>query len=206
MKKRIEKSAGAPLTSEEFFDILRHRTSRTARRLDKALLAGSGRKLTVLMADSSGFTKKTHQFGILHFLATMTRAYDRLIPILEASEGICISHNADNILGIFEKPDAAVKAAIAMNRHLKRHNRSLAPKDRFNICIGINTGDVIRLADNVYGDPVNIAAKIGEDLAGKDEILVTRVVHEALGNRFKSQYDRATEIGGRIIELFQIDY
>lgn len=194
------------LTSERFFDLMRKRNRRNAAKIDRGIEGRSLADVTVLMADSSGFSRKTHQYGILQFLSVMTHCYDRIIPLLERRRGICLSRNADNIVAMFEDPADAVQAAIDMHRWLLRRNRRLPDAEQYNICIGINCGTVIRLADNVYGDMVNIAAKMGEDLAGKDEILVTREVAERIRGRFASQYDRSTEIGGQTIELHRIDY
>lgn len=203
---RMVRALKGHLTSAGLFDILRTRTRRSSKKIDKELEDRCTENLAVLMADSSGFTRIAHKHGILQFLATMTQAYDRVIPILTSRGGTCISHNADNILGVFDEPEMAVAAAIAMHRHLRRHNRSLPEKEQFNICIGINYGAVLRLSDNIYGDAVNIAAKLGEDLAAKDEILITRPAHDRLGGRFKSRYNRSTEIGGRTLELFKVSY
>ena len=72
--------------------------------------------------------------------------------------------------------------------------------------IGIHYGRLVRLRDNAYGDTVNIAAKIGEDLAAKDEILVTRAVADRVRDRFRCAYSRSTEIGGRTFELCRVRY
>ncbi len=194
------------LTSPEFFNLLRLRNRRTAKKIDGRILARSARNLAILVSDSSGFTRRTREYGILPFLSVMTKCYDRLLPRIGRKRGLCISHNADNILAVFEDPADAVAAAVDMHRRLARHNRGKAARDRFHVCIGIHYGTVVRLADNVYGDPVNVAAKIGEDLAARDEILVTQEVAELVRKKFRITYSRSTELGGRTLELYRIVY
>jgi adenylate cyclase len=196
----------ARLSSRQFFDLLRKRNRRTARRIDAEIERSGLTELTVLAADSSGFTRKTNRYGILPFLAAMTRSYDRLIPLIARHGGITLTNNADNILAVFDDPTAAAKAAIAMHRLLARSNEGLDDAEQFNICIGIHHGPLVRLRDNVYGATVNIAAKIGEDLAGRDEILITRAVKDQLAAGFDVRYDRSAEVGGERIELFRIRY
>lgn len=67
-------STSGLLDSARFFHLLSRRNRRNAARLDREIEARSTQELSVLMCDSSGFTRKTHQHGILPFLAVMTKA------------------------------------------------------------------------------------------------------------------------------------
>ncbi|MBI3289753.1 MAG: hypothetical protein HYZ74_09580, partial [Elusimicrobia bacterium] len=62
-------------SAEGLFAQLRLRTKRNADELDRAIEARCVRELTILMCDSSGFTRRTHDYGILQFLTVMTRVY-----------------------------------------------------------------------------------------------------------------------------------
>jgi len=158
------------------------------------------------MCDSSGFSKRTHDFGILQFLAVMTRCYDMLLPVVSKARGTTLSHNADNILAVFDEPVDAVRAAVGIHLALRGYNEGRPEQERFNVCIGIDCGKMLRLADNVFGDRVNVAARLGEDIAGKDEIIVTKRMADRLKGRFKPDYLRSTDIGGRTFELYKIPY
>lgn len=194
------------LSSDAFFDVLRKRTTRNAKQVDKDIEERSLDDVTVMMVDSSGFSRKTHAYGIIQFLAVMTHCYDKIIPRLEARGGITLSRNADNIFAMFEKPDDAIRAAIDMQQWLQKRNIGKPDQEQYSVCIGINSGTVVRLADNVYGDMVNIAAKIGEDLAAKDQILVTKVVAEQVGKKYDIRYDRSVEIGTQMVEVHEVQY
>lgn len=194
------------MTSREFFDLLRRRNERNAEAIDRRILERGSRELAVLVSDSSGFSRKTHEYGILQFLSVMTRCYDRLFPRIRRRGGEVLSHDADNLLCVFDDAPAAVRSAIELQRCLQGYNRRRRREERFNLCIGIDYGTVVRLADNVYGAPVNVASKIGEDLADRDEILVTAAVTRRLTRGFRTTYARSTEIGGRTFELYRVSY
>ena len=193
-------------TSDAFFNVLRKRNKRNAARVDKEIETRSLDDVTVMMVDSSGFTRKTHAYGIIQFLAVMTHCYDKIIPRLEARGGITLSRNADNIFALFEKPDDAIRAAIDMQQWLQKRNIGKPDSEQYSVCIGINSGTVVRLTDNVYGDMVNIAAKLGEDVAAKDQILVTGIVAEQVGKRFDIRYDHTIEIGKEVVALHEVQY
>lgn len=192
------------LSSKQFFALLRRRTKRNAAAVDRRIEAAGRREMAVLMSDASGFSRKTKEYGVLQFLATMRQCYDRLVPLIEKRRGSCVSVGADNILAVFHDPADAVAAAGDMHGWLRKRNRGKRDADRFNVCIGIHFGPLLRLTDDAYGDTVNVAAKIGEDLAGKDETLVTRAVVDRVGDRFRCVYSRSTELGGRTVELYRV--
>jgi adenylate cyclase len=192
--------------SKAFFDLMRRRTPQNAAAIDRRVERESLSELTVLMSDSSGFSRKTREFGIIQFLAVMTHCYDRLIPLLESHKGVCLANSADNLLAVFDDPNDAVGASIAMHRWLARRNEGLHERDRFNVCIGLHHGKLLRFKDNVYGNTVNIAAKLGEDVASKDEILVTDPVKEKLSRKYKLKFAKSADIGGRTFDLHKVLY
>jgi len=194
------------MTSTQFFGLLRLRTRKNAERIDARIERRSVQELAVLMCDSSGFSRKTNEYGILQFLATMTYCYDRLIPVIRKRRGIVLSHDADNLLAVFDDAVDAVAASADVHRWLRRYNSGKHESERYNVCIGIHFGKLLRLKNNVFGGTVNVAAKIGEDLAEKDEILVTKEVADRVKKRFRADYARSTPLGGRTVELYRIRY
>lgn len=189
---------------DAFLARLRRRTPANRDDLDRELERRCVRELTVMMCDSSGFSRKTHDYGIIQFLAVMTRCYDRLLSIVSRHAGATITHGADNLLAVFPDPARAADAAIAMQRWLAEHNEGKHDREQFNLCIGLHHGKVLRLRDAVFGDKVNIAGKLGEDLAGRDEILLTGETARRLPARFKRSYSREVSLGGKSFELHQL--
>ena len=188
------------LTSREFFALL----SRPSKELDRLVERRAGEDLAVLVADSSGFSRRTHERGIVRALALVMRAVETVRPALKRHGGTLLSAKVDNLLAVFPDARSAVLAALEARRRLKRDNAGRTPADRVSFCFGIDAGRVLRLADDVFGAPVNVAAKLGEDLAGKDEILLTAEAARRAGSRIRAPYARSTEIGGRTFELHRV--
>jgi len=195
-----------PLDSREFFKLLQRRTASSAERIDRLLRDRSEREVTVFMSDSSGFTRKTHQYGVAQFLAVMTQNYRKLLPIFKKHRGLVLSTLADNLLAIFPEPAFALKASVEIQQRLRRFNAGRKDEDQFHLCIGIESGRAFVLKDSVYGACVNVASKLGEDLAGKGEILVTGSVARQVKRKFRCSYNRSAEIGGRPFELYRVSY
>ena len=204
MKKRLKRRSRP--TADQLFERLRGRTKANADAMDGAIEKECVTELTVMMCDSSGFTRRTHAYGILHFLAVMTDVHDRVEPIVIKHRGTVISRGAENLLAVFDEPAHGVDAAIAMQRLLARFNEGKADRDQFQLCMGFHHGSVLRLKDSIFGDKVNIAAKIGEDLASAEEILVTGEVAKRLPARIKRAYARSVELGGKNFELHRVKY
>lgn len=192
------------MTREQLFARLRRRGRANAAKVDLDIHKICSREAAVMMCDSSGFTRKTAEYGILQFLANMVQVYDGLGPVVRRRKGDVISQGADNLLAVF--PDCAAAAACALDIHkwLARRNKDRHDSETFNLCIGIHWGRLLRLENDVFGDAVNLASKIGEDLAGRDETLLTKEAAAALPPRYKASYVRSTEIGGRLIELHRL--
>lgn len=205
MKKKAKAPRSLP-TSEQLFARLRRRTKANADVVDREIEARCAHQTTVMMCDSSGFTRRTHQYGILHFLAVMTSVYDRVEPIVAKHGGSVISRGADNLLAIFDEPAKGVEAAIKMQRLLAKYNEGKADRDQFQLCMGFHHGGILRLKDGIFGDKVNVASKIGEDLASAEEILVTGEVAKLLPARIKRSYARSVELGGKTFELHRVKY
>ena len=202
----MKKKPKARPTTEQLFERLRGRTKANADSLDREIENQCVSETTVMMCDSSGFTRRTHQYGILHFLAVMTDVYDRVEPVVLKHAGTVISRGADNLLATFDNPVKGVDAAIAMQRLLAKFNKNKTDRDQFQLCMGFHHGSILRLKDGIFGDKVNIASKIGEDLASAEEILVTGEVAKRLPARIKRSYARSVELGGKNFELHRIKY
>jgi adenylate cyclase len=151
--------------------------ARTA--FDEAVWAARGREGAILVTDLSGFTRQTKRHGILHFLHVFRRCEVLCMPILAAYGGTLMKQEADDLIGFFDGPLDALRAAIAMQEGTRVLNAGLAEDDRVHMCIGLESGPLLRLDDDAYGDPVNVAFKLGEDVAERGEILIGVRAYEA---------------------------
>ncbi len=141
------------------------------------------RRKSVLALDMSGFTMMVRRDGILNYLCQVRRMQKLTLPLVHLHHGELVKFEADNLLAVFDDPAKAVEAAVAMQRACRQENMSGGPELAFSI--GIDHGDLL-LLDRVdcFGDPVNLAYKLGEDIARPGEVLITPKVRDLLGPGF----------------------
>jgi adenylate cyclase len=134
------------------------------------------RKLVaILAADMVGFSRlmELDETGTLARLKACRS--DFLDPNIERNTGRIIKTTGDGMLVEFSSVVDAVRAALDMQILMKEANAGLDPSERIQFRMGINLGDVIVDGDDIFGDGVNIAARI-EPLAKADGICITASV------------------------------
>lgn len=138
------------------------------------------RRKAVLALDMSGFTLSVRRGGILSYLCLIRRMQKLTLPIVVSHQGELVKHEADNLLAVFDDPERAVEAAMAMLDAGTSEMAGGEPALMFSI--GIDYGDLLLLSQvDCFGDPVNLAYKLGEDIARPGELLITQRVRECLG-------------------------
>ncbi|MGZ3478119.1 MAG: adenylate/guanylate cyclase domain-containing protein, partial [Polyangiales bacterium] len=161
-----------------------------------------GASRAILIVDLSGFTRLTKKHGILHFLTVYRRAVRLAEPIL--ARGRSIKREADNLLYSFESAHDAYLAALELVHASAALDATVDHDARVLPCVGIGFGRILELADDVFGDEVNLAFKLGEDVAVAREILVTEGFVEQLakeGVTLESDA-RDIELGGVPVRYF----
>ncbi|HEX8776008.1 MAG TPA: adenylate/guanylate cyclase domain-containing protein [Pyrinomonadaceae bacterium] len=139
-----------------------------------------GETHAVLVMDMSGFSRLTIQYGIMHFLAMIQRMNAIVVPAIEEHGGEVVKTEADNVFAIFPQVKAAVETAMDINRRLSAANTMLPDEMDMHGKFGIGYGEVLLVEDeDLFGSEVNLASKLGEDLARREEILITEA---AFGN------------------------
>ena len=133
---------------------------------------------TVLALDMSGFTLVVRREGILPYLCEIRRMQLMTLPILQSHQGELVKYDADSLIAVFDDPSSAVKAAISIQKAALEPQ----PKSQFlALSIGIDCGEVLLVPGvDCFGDAVNLAHKLGEDLAQAGEILLSFAVSERL--------------------------
>ncbi len=172
------------LSREALFHRLDQRLADTtiADAQDRAIWEECGAVRAVLVIDLAGFTRITRARGILHFLTVYRRATALAVPCFEAHGGRCVKREADNLIASFPDPKRAVDSAREIVSRSFTLDATLAEDERVRPCIGIGFGRILELEDDVFGDEVNVAFKLGEDVACAREILITEAVHDAVGD------------------------
>jgi adenylate cyclase len=167
-------NASSRWTARTLFDALDRRGATRAEQdaFDVEVWSRFGVEGTILVTDLSGFTRTTRTRGILHFLTIFRRSEVLADPIVAAHGGRVLKHEADDLIVEFGSPRRAVEAALELQRRFRALNATLAEDERVGLCVGIEHGRYIGLADDAFGDPVNVAYKLGEDVAEVGEVLV----------------------------------
>lgn len=102
--------------------------------------------------------------------------------IIEQHHGRVVDMPGDNLLAEFSSAVEAVQCAADIQNVLKSRNKVLTDDKRLEFRIGINIGDVIQDGENLYGEGVNIAARI-EGLAPPGGICISRNVYDQVKNK-----------------------
>ena len=138
-----------------------------------------GETHAILVMDMSGFSRLTIKHGIMHFLAMIHRMNAITVPAIEEHGGDVIKAEADNIFAIFPDVKSALETALDINRRLSAANTMLPDEMDIHGKFGIGYGEVLIVEnEDLFGSEVNLASKLGEDLAQREEILLTE---EAFG-------------------------
>lgn len=129
----------------------------------------------VFISDMASFSATSRKRGVCHFLKLIHRARQIIGPIVEANRGKLMKCDADNCYAFFETTDDAIKASFEVNAALYASNNDFPLEEQIYLSVGIDYGRVLLIDDmDYYGDPVNTASKLGEDLAVRAETLVTK--------------------------------
>lgn len=168
-----------PLTGNEEFDRMMALLADTADEREQNALQEEiwerwGTVGAVLISDMASFSSTSRRSGICHYLKLIHRARRIIAPIVEANNGILLKCDADNCYAYFEKTGDAVRASFEANAAVFESNQQYGADEQIYLSVGIDYGRVLLVDDDdFFGDPVNTASKLGEDLAIKAETLVT---------------------------------
>src|SRR6202011_2096173 len=99
-----------------------------------------------------------------------------------------VNSAGDSVVAEFASVVNAVQCAVDIQTTLKAENANIPPERRMEFRIGVNLGDVMVDGEQIYGDGVNVAARL-ESLAEPGGICVSGTVCEHLGNRLALSYE-----------------
>src|SRR5512133_1882867 len=178
------------------------------KQIEETLWADYGAEYAVFVLDMSGFSLLTRKYGIVHYLSMVRRMQLTTEPIVKSYGGFMIKYEADNCFAVFPDPLSAVNAAIAMQHAFSAANLLTSEDLDIHISCGIDYGKILIIGhEDCFGDPVNRASKIGEDLAAAGEILITeeamQMIPEEAGIK---AHEMTLSISGISIPAYRIEY
>jgi adenylate cyclase len=135
----------------------------------------SKQHVTILFTDIEDSTKYWDKFGDVQGRLMVDRHNRLLFPMVHKFKGRIIKTIGDSIMAAFAKPEQAMKAAIAMQQTMASERQGDVTFD-VRIRIGIHTGDAIVEKEDIYGDIVNVAARV--ESVGKGNEIIESSQHQ----------------------------
>lgn len=146
------------------------------------------RKLTaILSADVAGYSRLMAE-DEASTVKTLADYREVIASLTKQHHGRVVDSPGDNVLAEFASVVDAVQCAVAVQKELETRNADLDESRRMVFRIGINLGDVIDEKERIYGDGVNIAARI-ESLAEPGGVSISRTVYNHVRNKLKFGYE-----------------
>ena len=146
------------------------------------------RKLTaILCADVYGYSRLMGGDEEAT-LATLTAHRKIIDSLIEQHHGRFVNSAGDSVLAEFASVVEAVNCAVDIQTALKVENAKLPPERRMEFRIGVNLGDVMVEGDQIYGDGINVAARV-ESLADPGGICISGMVYEQVRDKLALDYE-----------------
>ncbi|MFH1078131.1 MAG: adenylate/guanylate cyclase domain-containing protein [Patescibacteria group bacterium] len=172
--------------------------------LDKTIHESFDKERTVFVLDMSGFSKTVQRYGIIHYLAMIRRMRRVVRPAIESNGGAIVKSEADNVFAVFADPTSAVRAAKDVRHDLDVANIVTADESDIYVCIGIGHGAILLACDDFYGDELNLASKLGEDVAERNEILLTPSARAAITDATMEFEELPVSFGGVTTKMHRV--
>ena len=167
------------------------------------------RRLAAIMAaDVAGYSRLmgADEEGTLAALKAIRRELGD--PGIAEHRGRIVKTTGDGLLVEFASVVDAVRCAVAMQQGMAERNAGVPPERRIEFRIGINLGDIIGDDDDIYGDGVNVAARL-EALADPGGICVSRVVHDQVQDKldlaFEDQGEQQVKNIARPVHVYRLE-
>src|SRR5262245_43200387 len=150
------------------------------------------RKLTaILSADVQGYSRLMGDNEVAT-IQTLTAYRAVMTTLIQQHRGRVVDSPGDNLLAEFVSAVEALQAAVAIQHELHARNAELPEHRQMRYRIGLNVGDVMAEGERLYGDGVNIAARI-ESLAEGGGISISGTVHDQVANKLVLTYEYVGE-------------
>ena len=143
----------------------------------RAILSADVKGYSLLMADDE-----------VHTIQTLKAYRSLMSDLIYQHSGRVVDNPGDNLLSEFSSAVDAVECALQIQNRLKKENAKFVEDKQLQFRIGINIGDVVQDGDRIYGEGVNIAARI-EGLAEPGGICISRNAHDHIKDKLNFGYE-----------------
>ena len=151
-------------------------------------MAATRRLAAILAADIVGYSRlmRADEEGTHERVKAHRR--ELLDPKFKQHHGRVVKNTGDGMLVEFSSVVEAVLCAVEIQCGMRRRNATVADDERISLRIGVNLGDVIAEPEDIYGDGVNIAARL-EALADPDGICISQTVYEQVRDKLPYPFE-----------------
>jgi adenylate cyclase len=125
-------------------------------------------------------------------IRTLTSYRELMTTLIHKHRGRVVDSPGDNLLAEFGSVVDAVRCAVEIQEELRVRNAELPENRRMQFRIGINLGDVVQEEERIYGDGINIAARV-EGLAEGGGICISGTVYDSIKNKLSLSYESLGE-------------
>ena len=141
--------------------------------LASSLWDAFGCERTVVVVDMAGFTRTSLEHGVVYYL-TLIRDMRRLTcPLVESEGGRVVKCEADNLFAVFTEPIEAWRFLKRAYAATAEANKGMEASAQIHLSAGVDHGRILLDESDFFGDAVNLASRLGEDLARRGEVLVS---------------------------------
>lgn len=145
--------------------------------LEAALWERFGAERTVLVLDMAGFSLKVQKHGLLFFLRKIRYMQSVVAPLLSRHRGELVKFEADNAYAVFAETGDAIRCSVAIHEAFRALADGRPDVDDVAVSIGLARGRILLVSGHdFFGDAVNLASKLGEDVAGHGETVVAEAL------------------------------
>ena len=154
------------------------------------------RKLTaILSADVEGYSRLMGNNEV-STIRTLTAYKEVMTSLIKQHRGRVVDSPGDNMLAEFASVVDAVQCAVEIQRELAKRNEALPAERKMFFRIGINLGDVVEEENRIYGDGVNIAARM-ESLCAGGGVCISGTAFEHVENKLDLEFE---DLGEHVVK------
>ncbi|MBT8350147.1 MAG: adenylate/guanylate cyclase domain-containing protein [Deltaproteobacteria bacterium] len=143
--------------------------------------------VAILIADVAGYCRLMNEDEAAT-VSTLTAYKRMMVGLVKRYGGRVVDSSGDNLMAEFPGAVDTVRCAITVQNKLKQLNRDLSENRKMKFRIGINYGDVIDQGSRIYGDRVNIAARL-EAIADPGGICISHIVYDRIKNKLPLHFE-----------------
>ena len=170
-------------------------------------MASTRRLSAILAADVAGYSRLMGADEEVTHERLKAHLSELVSPKMTEHRGRIVKNTGDGFLAEFGSVVDAVRCAVEIQRGMAERNAGIPPEKRIEFRVGINLGDVIVEEHDIFGDRVNVAARL-EALAEPGSICISRVVHDQIRDRlpypFEDRGEQSVKNIARPVRVFAL--